>query len=793
MPDRYKEAILEHLAGREYTPVKPRQLARRLNVSEEQYGTFREAVKQLRDSGRIVKGSKNALTLPEMGDRVVGHFRSNPKGFGFVIPEEPNAHGDLFIPPGNGADAMNGDLVEARTYKRGKRGGETAYAGEIVKIVKRGENRYVGTLDQAGEQWFVRPDGKHMTTPIIVRDVAGDGPGTDTKVVVEIVQYPTDGNWPVGVIVEVLGRQTELQAEQLAVIRAHDIRDQWPEEALEEARRVVRAFDPEADADGREDLTATTTVTIDPVDARDFDDAISIETEPDGHRVLGVHIADVSHFVQPGGPLDAEALERGTSVYLVKKVVPMLPEILSNGVCSLQQGQKRFCKSAFIRYNSDGEIVGTRFAQTVIQSDRRLTYEEAQGILAGKTGGFADPIVQLVGQMEALARKIEARREKAGMLHLDLPEVELVLSDEDKVVDAVPEDESYTHTIIEMFMVEANDAVATMLDRHDVPFLRRIHPDPDVDGTVKLGAFTRACGHTLPKQLDRHALQNLLDNVKGRPESYAVNLAVLKTFQQAEYSPMRVGHFALASPQYCHFTSPIRRYPDLTIHRLLADHADGRLEEHQDDDVGELTELGEHCTNTEKQAEAAERDLRDVLVLQYLETKIGEDFEGVITGVTNFGIFVQSPRFLVEGLIRLEDLGDDWWEVQAREGLIVGEVSGRKWRIGDRIHVRIAGVDVAMRQLNLVPAEKPKDKKTREKPKKKKGQDRKAQSGKRSKPQTRSGSKSRSSDRRTAKGKTKAKAKGKGGKKYSSDRRKRKGSGKGPGKGRSRRKRKGRR
>ncbi len=781
MPQRYKEAILEHLAGREYTPVKPRQLARRLNVSESEYGTFREAVKQLRDSGRIVKGSKNALTLPEMGDRVVGHFRSNPKGFGFVIPEQPNAHGDLFIPPGNGADAMDGDLVEARTYKRGKRGGETAYAGEIVKILKRGENRYVGTLDQAGEHWFVRPDGKAMTTPIIVRDVAGDGPGTDTKVVVEIVQYPTDGNWPVGVIVEVLGQQTDLQAEQLAVIRAHDIRDEWPDEALDEARRAVQAFDPDADAGGREDLTATITVTIDPVDARDFDDAISIQTEKDGHRVLGVHIADVSHFVQPGGPLDEEARQRGTSTYLVKMVVPMLPEILSNGVCSLQQGQKRFCKSAFIRYNPDGEIVGTRFAETVIRSDQRLTYEQAQGILDGKTGRFDGEVVALVREMRDLARAIEARRQKAGMLHLDLPEVELVLSDEDKVIDAVPEDESYTHTIIEMFMVEANDAVATLLDRHDVPFLRRIHPDPDVDGTVKLGAFTRACGHTLPKQLDRHALQNLLDNVKGRPESYAVNLAVLKTFQQAAYSPMPVGHFALASPQYCHFTSPIRRYPDLTIHRLFKDYADGRLEEHQDDDVAELTELGEHCTNTEKQAEAAERDLRDVLVLQYLETKIGEDFEGVITGVTNFGIFVQSPRFLVEGLIRLEDLGDDWWEVLAREGLIVGEVSGKKWRIGDRIHVRIAGVDVAMRQLNLVPSEKPKDKKTGGKSKKNKAT--KARSGGRSKAQTRSGEKSRSSDRRKAK----AKAKAKGGKKYSADRRKRKGSGKGRSKRRSKR------
>ncbi|MFW5841404.1 MAG: RNB domain-containing ribonuclease, partial [Planctomycetota bacterium] len=331
-----------------------------------------------------------------------------------------------------------------------------------------------------------------------------------------------------------------------------------------------------------------------------------------------------------------------------------------------------------------------------------------------KTGGFDAKVVELVKEMEVLARKIEKRRQKAGMLHLDLPDVELVLDKDQKVIDAVPEDDSYTHTIIEMFMVEANDAAATLLDRNDVPFLRRIHPDPNVDGSVKLGAFTRACGHTLPEELNRHALQNLLENVKGRPESYAVNLAVLKTFQQAEYSPMHVGHFALASPQYCHYTSPIRRYPDLTIHRLLKDYLDGRIAEHEDDNVDELAELGEHCTETENQAAAAERDLRDVLVLQFLETKIGEDFTGVITGVTNFGIFVQSPQFLIEGLIRLEDMGDDWWEVQAKEGLIVGESSGKKFRIGDRISVRIAGVDVAMRQLNLVPVgNKPKKKNSR--------------------------------------------------------------------------------
>jgi len=702
MPERYVEAIIKYLSSRDYQPLNPRQLARQLGVAEEAYGSFRQAIKILRDSGRVVLGARNALTLPEMSARVVGTFRANPRGFGFVVPETPNAHGDLYVPEGESAGAMTGDTVVARVLKRGKRGGEMLYHGRVVEIVRRGASRLVGTLQQSEDAWFVLPDGNAVTEPVVIGDV-GPGARPGQKVVAEITSYPSPGKLARGVIVENIGAAGQIEAETLAVIRAHGLPDTFDGAVLAEARRAAEAFDPAA-ADGREDLTGLTVVTIDPPDARDFDDAVSVQADGGGF-VLGVHIADVSHFVAAGKAVDTEARLRGNSVYFPRKVLPMLPEVLSNGVCSLQEGQRRFCKSAFIRYDAAGEVVGARLAETVIRSARRLTYTEAQAIIDGKSGGYERAVVELLKRMDDLARRIDRRRRKQGMIQLDLPAVELVLDEQGKLADAVPEDDSYTHTIIEMFMVEANEAVARALAAGNVDFLRRIHPEPDRPAGRQLVSFLRVCGHKLPRDLSRADIQRLLEAVKGKPESYAVNLAVLKSFEQAEYSPMRVGHFALASDNYCHFTSPIRRYPDLTVHRLFADLA--RKRRPGAPDVAELVALGSHCSTTERRAEAAEEELRTVLLLQFLAGKVGESFDGVVTGVTNFGLFVQLPRYVIEGLIRMADLGDDWWEVSTQAGEIRGERSGRRFRIGDPLKVRIASVDPARRQLNLLPDREP--------------------------------------------------------------------------------------
>jgi len=384
----------------------------------------------------------------------------------------------------------------------------------------------------------------------------------------------------------------------------------------------------------------------------------------------------------------------------------MLPEILSNGICSLQPGQKRFVKSVYLTYDQKGNVLSRSFANSIMCSTQRLTYQQAEKVLKGRTKGTKPEIIDLLKNMEALSQVIEQRRRKNGMLHLDLPERELVMDKSGRVVDAHPADDSYPHTIIEMFMVEANDAVASLLDRLNVPFIRRIHPEPDALSMKNLAKFLRAFGFSLPRNPDRTSIQDLLTAVKGADCSFAVNLAVLRSFEKAQYAPLHIGHFALASTHYCHFTSPIRRYADLLVHRVLEYYLQERSESARDDTAGlDLTEIGKHITFTEQRADDAEKELTTVLILQMLSKKIGEELDSVVTGLTSFGVFVQSRKFGIEGLIRMADLGPDHWKYNARAQCIDGQRSGCNIRLGRAIKVHIVSVNVPARQLNVAPVE----------------------------------------------------------------------------------------
>ncbi len=707
--ESYADRILDYLRSQEYQPRELRQLARAMGIGTGEWGDFRDACKALMKAGRIVLGPQNAVMLPPPPGRIRGRFRANPRGFGFVIPDIPNAHGDLYIPARWTNGALTGDTVEATVRKRGKRGGRMIYEGRIVDIVSRGQSRFVGELHKQMRRWFVVPDGNTMHVPIFVGDPGAKGAKPGDQVVVEIHQYPVEDVEARGVIVKVLGPRGEPDVDTQSIVEQYGLPGDFPEEALEEAREAVRRFDPQAALSQREDLRKETVITIDPVDARDFDDAISLRELGNGRVELGVHIADVSYFVPKDGPLDREARARSNSVYLPRLVIPMLPEVLSNGVCSLQEREPRLTKSVFITYDRKGKVRGARMAETVIRSTKRLTYEQATAVLEGKTGRMSAKVVSLLRAMEKLARTIRQRRLREGMLELDLPDVEPVFDDEGRIVDVVPEDTSFSHKIIEMFMVEANEAVARLLTERNLPHLRRVHGSPSPASLQSLNRFLKVLGHPLPEPPDRFALQKLLDAVRDRSESFAVNLAVLRSMQPAEYAPVLAGHYALASEAYCHFTSPIRRYADLTVHRLLTAYLEDRRRKRKTvripHSLEELREIGRLCTQNEQRAESAERELKLVFLLRLLEQHVGERFEGTVTGMANVGLFVQLDRFLIDGLLPYDLLGDDWWEVDARGGCAVGERSGYRIRVGDRLAVTVVGVDVATRRVELAPAE----------------------------------------------------------------------------------------
>ncbi len=714
MPDR----ILRHLSQSGYRPQKTRALARSMGIADQEYNDFRSAVKELMAAGRIVLGSKNALMLAEPTGAVVGTYRANPRGFGFVVPQSPTAHGDLYIPEGESLDAITGDTVRARVLKRGKRRGEMIYHGRITEVLDRAANQFVGQLRRDQGRWFVWPDGKTLNVPIFVSDVGAKGAKLGDQVVVEIISFPTAETRAKGVIIERLGRRDDPGVDVRSIVRQYNIPDEFPPAVRDEARRVIGSFDLDAELERREDFRDLLIVTIDPETARDFDDAISLRKLSKGRWELGVHIADVSAFVREGSELDAEARLRGNSTYLPQYVVPMLPEVLSNGLCSLQEGEPRLVKSVFIEYGRDGDVLSSRYANGVISSAQRFTYDEVTQVLAGKTGGYRKDVVGLLKDMEKLARVIQRRRLDEGMIVLDLPEIELDLDEDGHVVDAHPADTSFSHTIIEMFMVEANEAVARLFDGLDVPFLRRIHPDPPAESSRNVARFVKVLGHTIKGPLDRQAMLGLLASVKGRPEAIAVNIAVLRSMEAASYSPQKVGHFALASEWYCHFTSPIRRYPDLAIHRLLDRHFEGRLRRNASPasmdipDAKDLAALGAHCSFTERRSEQAERESKLVKVLELLSQRIGEVFDGLVTGVANVGVFVQCIKYGVDGLIRFNDLPDDWWDIDAASGSAVGERSGRRITIGDTVQVEVLSVDVPGRllDLGLVQHSRPRDK-----------------------------------------------------------------------------------
>jgi ribonuclease R len=699
-----EKLLLRHVNHPDYRPVKPRVIAKQLVLTKDENREMKKLLKRLVKKGLVFYGANHLVYPPSenVGNRVSGVFQRNPKGFGFVRPSGAShpaqEKSDIYVPARHTKDAATGDLVLVRVGR--KRGREGRITGEIVKILERETHRFVGTYYEASGVGFVRVDGGVFTSAVAVGDPGAKNVRPDDKVVIEMVRFPAHSHDGEGVIVEVLGPRGEPGVDTLSVIHQFGLPQEFPEDVLDAARTQADAFDESIGQD-RRDLSELTVITIDPEDARDFDDAISLERIENGHWQLGVHIADVAHFVRPKTPLDREARERATSVYLPDRVLPMLPEIISNNLASLQPDRVRYAKSVFMEFTPDGTPVTTEYCSAAIKSARRFTYEEVDAFLAHRSRWkkkLTPDVHSLLGRMHALAMILRGRRMDRGAIELAMPEIELDLDADGRVCGAHVEEHTESHQIIEEFMLAANEAVAQLLSDQGLLFLRRIHEPPNPRKMHALTEFVRELGIPCESMESRFEIKRVLAGVQERPEQRAVHYAVLRSMQKAVYSPKVAGHYALASNNYCHFTSPIRRYPDLTVHRLLDALARKRTPVQN---IDQLYTVAEHCSDREQRAERAERELIKIKLLEYFEQRIGEKMGAVITGIERFGLFVQGLELPADGLVPIHSLQDDYYVFDAAAHSLTGRKAGNCYRLGDLVEVEVARVDLDDRELDF--------------------------------------------------------------------------------------------
>jgi ribonuclease R len=707
--EHLQQLILKLVTASGFRPMKPRGIAKELGITDEQRSDLKKAIKKLIKRGQLQWGpghlvqpvGQNQPTSSTSASRLSGTMRRTKGGFGFVRPQgvtPGDASQDVYISSRNCGDASQGDLVLVRLKPGLRRQGNRE--GRVTEILERDTHQFVGTYFEAVGGAFVQVDGTVFQKPVSVGDPGAKRAVAGDKVVFEMVRFPSHMHDGEGVITEVLGPRGEVGVDTLSIIREFDLPEEFAEDAQEEARRIADEFKETIQPD-RLDLTGETIITIDPRDARDFDDAISLKRLENGHWRLGVHIADVSYFVRPGTALDREAYDRGTSVYLPDRVLPMLPEVISNALASLQPEKLRYTKTAVIEFTAEGAPVAVDLHTAAIRSCRRFTYEEVDEYLADPEAWkekLTPDVQRLLGDMHRLAMILRQRRFERGALELSMNDLRVDLDQDGRVVGAHFEENTESHQIIEEFMLSANEGVARTLAKAEYDFLRRVHDDPEPRKLKALTEFVADLGLSSDNLQSRFELQDLLKRVRGCPEERAVNFALLRSLPQAVYSPMQVGHYALASDCYCHFTSPIRRYPDLTIHRLIDLLLIGKRSTLHEDELGVI---GEHCSGRERRAEAAERELTKVKLLNYLSDRIGETFDAVVTGVQSFGLFAQGLELPAEGMIHVSALSDDEYRYDPATHTLSGFRGGNSFRLGDVIRVAVASVDVDRRQLDF--------------------------------------------------------------------------------------------
>ena len=701
-----RDALLRLIRDKVHHPATARELAQLLRVPRDERSTFKRQIRALAKSGDLLQIRGNRYGLPQEMNLVVGRLTTNPSGFGFVVPEgaQRGAGTDVYIPASNLTEAMHGDRVVARVERETPKGLE----GRIIRILERSQETLVGRyeVDDSGLGYVV-PFDRRVLRDVHVPSGRSSSAEPGEMVLVEITQWPTATRGPVGSVVEVLGHVDEPGVDTQIIIRKYQIPDRHSEEAIEEAKKlggVVR----DRDIRGRTDFRPVVTVTIDGEHARDFDDAITIEKLKNGHYWLGVHIADVSHYVKEGSALDEEAYERGTSVYFPERAVHMFPSELATGLCSLNPNVDRLVQSCLMEVDRRGDVVRYEIHDGVINSHARMTYTAVNAILTEQEPDTIARYRELVPMFELMHELYEIlhdRRRRRGSIDFDLPEAEVVLTEEGQIEAIIASERNVAHRIIEEFMLLANETVATHLVDNGMPALHRVHEAPDPKKVLDFDAFITTLGYSLASSggaLRPKHFQKLIDRIKGQPEERPIAALMLRTMQKAKYDMVSLGHFGLAAEHYTHFTSPIRRYPDLVVHRMLRESRQGALGDARREELEEeLPDIARHTSEMERRADDAERELVQWKKVRFMADKVGDEFDGYVTGVAAYGLFIELVEHYVEGLVHISSMADDYYRFVEQQHILLGENTKKVYRLGDKVQVQVVRVDMERRQVDL--------------------------------------------------------------------------------------------
>lgn len=700
---KVKDQILAFMKEEAYKPLKAAEIASIFEIGKRDMPMLLDVLNEMESEGLIFKTRKEKYACPERLGLIAGRLQGHHKGFGFVIPSTEDVD-DLFIPLENMNGAMNGDEVIARITRDAKETGKRT-EGEISRIVKRHNTKIVGTFEKNGYFGFVVPDDPKIYQDIFIAKNDIQGANTGEKVVVEVTKWPENRRNPEGKVIEILGHKDEIGVDIISIIKKYNLPESFPDN-VQEAADLIPDEIPKSDYKGRRDLRDMKIVTIDGEDAKDLDDAISIERLDENRYRLGVHIADVTHYVKENNPLDKEAFNRATSVYLVDRVIPMLPKKLSNGICSLNPKVDRLTLTCMMIIDENGKVLEHEVFESIIKTSERMTYTDVTKILKDKDEELMkryDYLLDEFNAMEELCEILNKKRMDRGALDFDFEECKVILDEEGKPIDIKPYEREIANRIIEEFMLICNETIAEYMFWSGIPFIYRIHEKPNEEKLLAFGEFIYNLGYYLRpgKEVHPKTLQKLLEEVKGKDEEQVISTLLLRSLKKAKYLEECTGHYGLAAKYYCHFTSPIRRYPDLGIHRIIKEFIHGKIDSKREGRLKKfVVNASKQSSEMERIAQEAERETVDLKKAEYMAERIGEVYEGVISSVTGFGIFVELPN-TIEGLIHISHLEDDYYVYDESKQLIVGEVTKKTYKLGEKIKVKVAKVDIATKTIDF--------------------------------------------------------------------------------------------